>query len=154
MASLTPTCPKCGSLDVEVETSSILLTTEDEHNKAKCPNCGWEGTARETVAAFFSDQTMVWDINRLGSVLLGVLTQYAAGPMVQVFEFAGLVEPDDFDTKGRIISASVAAAIEAGFAEASAAHLDRLKARLDSGDVSEEEKALALAALERDNALE
>lgn len=146
MAALVPTCPECGSIDMVVESTNILTQGE---NKAQCPNCGWEGPTRETVAAFFKDKDVVWSIERIGAVLLGVVTEYAAGPMVQVFEFAGMVEPDDMEGKGKIMRACVEAVTAAGFIQAHEVHVENLKKRVEAGEVSEDEMKLVSKALEQ-----
>lgn len=144
MAALVPTCPECASIDMVIERLNILTPGQ---NKAKCPNCGWEGETRETIAAFFKDKDVVWSIDRIGAVLLGVVTEYAAGPMVQVFEFAGMVEPDDMEGKGEIMKVCVEAVTTAGFIQAHEIHIKNLKKRVAAGEVSEDEMKLVSGAL-------
>jgi ribosomal protein S27AE len=73
-------CPDCGSID--------LVHTPIAGN-VKCPNCGWGGALSQTIGAVSREQ--FWDAERLAAVLLRVVTAHAAGPMVQVLEFAGIL---------------------------------------------------------------
>jgi len=74
-------CPDCGSIDLNI---NIGIT-----KTASCPNCSWEGPLSQTVGAVTSEQ--FWDSERVGEVLLRVLATKAAGPVVQVLEFIGLL---------------------------------------------------------------
>lgn len=91
MADARHFCPDCGSIDLVIEDKLLVHVhpeSEDTH-RAKCPNCGWEGPLGKTVGAVTTDQ--FWDIERVGEVLLRVVSKHAAGPFVQVMEFVGLL---------------------------------------------------------------
>lgn len=89
-AELKCSCPECGYIDLVRKTSIV----DDACN---CPNCGWKGRVSDTVG--FATTEQIWDIERVGSVLLRVLMINAAGPLIQCLEFVGLlprIEDGDF----------------------------------------------------------
>ena len=143
MSNTTPDarhfCPECGGIDLQVQRQYILLAeAEDTGASARCPNCGWEGPLSKTVGAVSSEQ--FWDIERVGEVLLRVVSKHAAGPFIQVMEFTGLLprrrEPgDDKDEAARVahneivdemrtevVRAMLSGAITGGFEAAERAH--------------------------------
>jgi hypothetical protein len=84
MADAKRFCPECGSPD--------LVWTPLKN--ARCQLCGWEGDPKETTGVVTSD--IIWDSERVSTVLLRVMAHHAAGPVVQALEFTGLlprVEP-------------------------------------------------------------
>jgi predicted RNA-binding Zn-ribbon protein involved in translation (DUF1610 family) len=90
MADARHFCPDCGGIDIQITRQFVLLAeAEDTGATAKCPNCGWEGPLSKTVGAVTAEQ--FWDIERVGEVLLRVVSKHAAGPFVQVMEFVGLI---------------------------------------------------------------
>jgi predicted RNA-binding Zn-ribbon protein involved in translation (DUF1610 family) len=140
MAEARHFCPDCGGIDIQIQRKHILLSeAEDTGATAKCPNCGWEGPLSSTVGAVTSEQ--FWDIEKIGEVLVRVVSKHAAGPFVQVMEFVGLMQkpllelPADWTeadmrqhnelvASGReqVVKAMLAAAISAGFEEAEKVH--------------------------------
>ena len=142
MADARHFCPDCGGIDLQISRQFILLDeAEDTGATAKCPNCGWGGPLSKTVGAVTSEQ--FWDINRIGDVLLRVVSKHAAGPFIQVMEFVGLFQrpmtqdqvPADWTDadirqhnelvatgREQVVKAMLAAAISAGFEEAEKVH--------------------------------
>jgi hypothetical protein len=131
------------------QRSALYDQTTGYRGAAKCPNCKWEGQTKATIAAFFKDKDVIWSIERIGAVLLGVVTEYAAAPMVQVFEFAGMVEADDMEGKGEIMKACVEAVTTAGFMKAHELHVAKLKERLENDDIDPDEMKLIKKVVER-----
>lgn len=82
-------CPDCGSIDLQIENKDLKDREGKSLATASCPNCAWAGPLRDTLGFVTTEQ--VWDIERVGEVLLRVLSRHAVGPMVQVFEFVGLI---------------------------------------------------------------
>jgi hypothetical protein len=137
-------CPDCGSIDLEITEKSVIISPDAKEGRAKCPNCGWEGTLKDTIGALTTEQ--FWDYKRVGDILMRVIAKHAAGPFVQVMEFVGLlprkhpsppVNPDGsvwsaadtqlhnelVDTaRERILRAMLAATITAGFEESERVH--------------------------------
>lgn len=144
MADARYFCPDCGSIDLEITEKSVIISPDAKEGHAKCPNCGWEGSLKDTVGAVTSEQ--FWDFKRVGDVLMRVIARHAAGPFVQVMEFVGLlpkkyatapVNPDGSSwsakdlqehnelvdlARERILRAMLAACITAGFEEAERVH--------------------------------
>jgi predicted RNA-binding Zn-ribbon protein involved in translation (DUF1610 family) len=90
MADARHFCPDCGSIDLQITRQFVLVSKEEDTGAtAKCPNCGWEGPLSKTIGAVTSEE--FWDIERVGDVLLRVVSRHAAGPFVQVMEFVGLL---------------------------------------------------------------
>lgn len=82
-------CPDCGSIDLVVAASAVLSVAGGSGSTAQCPNCEWSGALSETIGAVSSEQ--FWDAERVGRVLLRVVQKRAAGPLVQVLEFVGIL---------------------------------------------------------------
>jgi len=137
MAEIHPTCPDCGSIDVETTT----ITAE-----AACPNCDWRGGSAETVGVASSED--FWDIERVGHVLLRVISKWGAGPMCQVFEFIGILEKGDDEARDVIMQAASAACIQAAFEAAHAVHIRKLFMKSED-ELNDAEKALLVAAKKR-----
>lgn len=91
MADARHFCPDCGNIELVIEDKLLVHVRPESEgaHRAKCPNCGWEGPLSKTVGAVTSEQ--FWDIERVGEVLLRVVSKHAAGPFVQVMEFVGLI---------------------------------------------------------------
>ncbi len=90
MASQRHSCPRCGSIDVVLAESGSILSVNGKTDKiAVCPNCTWEGPASETVGFVTSEK--VWDIQAIAEVSLNVIARHAAGPLIQLWEFVGIV---------------------------------------------------------------
>jgi predicted RNA-binding Zn-ribbon protein involved in translation (DUF1610 family) len=134
-------CPDCGGIDISVQRKHILISeAEDTGATASCPNCGWAGPLSKTVGAATTEQ--FWDINRVGDVLLRVVSKHAAGPFIQVMEFVGLLPKRlDLDAphelsyaervkhnelvdqmRSEIVKAMLAASISSGFEVAERMH--------------------------------
>lgn len=85
MATAHHACPDCGSLEIELE-SELLVTGL---RKAKCGFCCWEGPAKDTIGLVTSET--VWDIERIAMISLRVVAKHAAGPLLQLWKFTGIV---------------------------------------------------------------
>jgi hypothetical protein len=144
MAELVRSCPDCGSIDVEVAGEVVI----DPLKGAICPNCDWKGTVNETVGVASSED--FWTIERVGSVLLRVISKWGAGPMCQVFEYVGILEKDDQAARDVIMQAASAACIQAAFEAAHSIHLEKLKNKPEE-ELNEQEKKLVKAAAKRAN---
>lgn len=83
MADARHYCPDCGSIDLDITDGIVAAKT------VKCPNCGWAGGIGQTIG--FATTEQVWDIERVGNVLLRTMAVNAAGPLVQALEFIGLL---------------------------------------------------------------
>lgn len=140
MAELRHTCPDCGSIDVVV---SKIAVAADAH----CPNCDWNGPGSETIGVASREQ--FWDIERVGAVLLRVISRWGAGPMCQVFEFVGLIEKDDQKARNRVMQEATAACIQAAFEAAHAVHLEKLMATPEE-ELGAAERKLVRAAKKRE----
>lgn len=90
MADARHFCPECGSIDLEI-ASLIEAPVEGGTRKARCVNCSWEGYLSQTIGAVTSEQ--FWDIERIGEVLIRVITTRAAGPLVSTLEYIGILPP-------------------------------------------------------------
>lgn len=88
-AEVRNTCPDCGSLDVEVKTALVVVAGDSVEDTARCANCAWEGPASQI--RVFATTQQLWDIERVGSVALRVISKHAAGPLVQLWEFVGIL---------------------------------------------------------------
>ncbi len=82
-------CPDCGSIDLSIRGEGLKAPDGGSLAKAECPNCAWAGGLSDTVG--FATTENVWTVERVGEVLLRVSAKHAAGPMVQVLEFTGLI---------------------------------------------------------------
>lgn len=137
MAEVHHSCPDCGSIDVEVSVLS---------KEARCPNCEWKGSASSTVGVATSEN--FWTIERIGEVLLRVISKHGAGPMCQVFEFVGILDKDDQPARDVIMQAASAAAITAAFEAAHSIHLEKLQKK-DPSELNDAERRLIEAAKKR-----
>jgi hypothetical protein len=115
---------------------------------ATCPNCDWTGKATDTVGVASSED--FWDIERVGEVLLRVISKHGAGPICQVFEFVGILEKGDQAARDAIMKTASAACIQAAFEAAHAIHLEKLKNKSED-DLNEAEKKLLEASKQRAN---
>lgn len=73
-------CPSCGSIDIDV---SALTSSW------KCPICDASGELRDAVG--FVTSEVVWDIEKIAEVSLRVIAKHSAGPLVQLWEFVGIL---------------------------------------------------------------
>jgi hypothetical protein len=89
MAEARHFCPDCGSIDLRVTNSGLTGPDGESLARGSCPNCSWEGPLSKTIGAVTQEQ--FWDSDRVGDVLLRVMAKNAAGPLVQVLEFIGLL---------------------------------------------------------------
>lgn len=80
MTTARYSCPSCGSIDLEVSTLSSTW---------KCPICDAGGELRDAVG--FVTTESVWDIEKVAEVSLRVLAKHSAGPLLQLWEFVGIV---------------------------------------------------------------
>jgi hypothetical protein len=144
MPEVRNTCPDCGSIDVEIARPGLHTAGEAE---AHCPNCEWSGVERNTIGVVTSEN--FWDIERVGAVLLRVISKWGVGPMCQVFEFVGLIEKDDEEARSEILREASAACIQAAFETAHTIHL-RKQRSTPKKKMSPQEKKLARAAWKRE----
>lgn len=83
-------CPDCGGIDLIIMRPAVTLAgAENSGSTATCPNCNWSGTLGQTIGA--ASREGFWDIDKVGYVLLRVVSKHAAGPFLQVMEFVGLL---------------------------------------------------------------
>jgi len=82
-------CPECGCIDLEVKGIGLVDAENMSMATASCPNCQWNGSTRDTVGMATTER--LWTIERLGETMLRVSTKHAAGPIVQLLEFSGLL---------------------------------------------------------------
>lgn len=127
-------CPDCGSIDMEISGQGILSASGDSTATATCPNCAWKGPLADTLGLATTET--LWTVERIGELMIRLMGVHAAGPMVQAYEHVGLIPrevPEDENLtdnaradhnemvqaiRNRVMTAIVAAAIEAGFTEA------------------------------------
>ncbi len=83
------TCPDCGSIDLAIRGEGIKDSEGKSLARATCPNCAWDGNLSDTIG--FATTETVWTVERIAEVLLRVSTKHAAGPIIQVLEFSGLI---------------------------------------------------------------
>ena len=91
MAETHYACPDCGSIDLEISGEGLRDVDDKSLARAECPNCAWAGALKDTVG--FATTENVFTAERLGEVMLRVSAKHAAGPLVQVLEWAGLLPP-------------------------------------------------------------
>ena len=80
MTTARYSCPSCGSIDISV--SEITSTWS-------CPICEARGELRDAVG--FVTTESVWDIEKVAEVSLRVVAKHSAGPLLQLWEFVGIV---------------------------------------------------------------
>ena len=97
MAEAHHFCPECGAIDLTVEGRGVLDGEGTSVGTATCPNCSWHGPLSATTGMVSSES--FFDINKVGDILLRVISTNAAGPLVQVLEYLGLI-PRDADFVG------------------------------------------------------
>lgn len=112
MAEARHFCPKCGSISVIIHG----LAGPDGSKQAECPDCGWTGSAADTIGAVSSEK--MHDIEDLGEELLQVAAGHAAGPLIRVLEKRGLVEEDDAQGKDYILKVVLEAVVTSVFTAA------------------------------------
>jgi hypothetical protein len=82
-------CPDCGSIDLVVTSKGLLGADGKSLSRATCPNCAWEGPLKDTIGLATTEQ--VWTTERIAEVMLRVSSKHAAGPLIQLLEYIGLV---------------------------------------------------------------
>ena len=80
MTTTRYSCPSCGSIDLQIsELASTWV----------CPICEARGELRDAVGFVTSES--VWDIEKVAEVSLRVVAKHSAGPLLQLWEFVGIV---------------------------------------------------------------
>lgn len=116
-------CPQCGCLDLE-ETRVAL---DDKGGHVSCPSCKWSGPVTEAIGQIVDSK--LWTIERWADVMLKVITTHATAPLIQLFQFQGLIprleeaktEEDKafaLEARTKIMQSVFAAAVEAAFTTA------------------------------------
>lgn len=134
-------CPDCGFNELLVRNQGLKGPDGESIATASCPNCGWDGPLRRTVGVLTTER--LWTSKAIGDLMLRIVTRHAAGPMVQAYEFIGLLPrtqeiPEDGSDeeikaardhndlaqacRNHVMRAVFASAIEAGFEAAEEAH--------------------------------
>lgn len=114
MAEAAYFCPDCGSIDLVYEGEKAL---EFRESRIRCTFCEWRGQGSEAYTAV--SKKPFWNSERLSEVLIRVIAKHGAGPMMQVFKWAGLVEEKDELGMDRIMQAAIGGCITAAFEAAS-----------------------------------
>lgn len=147
MSDPTYMCPDCGFNELTISGKGLKAADGSSLAKSSCPNCSWEGPLSATVGVLTTER--LWTSNAIGDLMLRLVTKHAAGPMVQAYEFIGLLpksrdvraeSPEGADPsaddvaeaeehnelvqacRNHVMRAIFSAAIEAGFAAAEEAH--------------------------------
>jgi predicted RNA-binding Zn-ribbon protein involved in translation (DUF1610 family) len=89
MADAKYLCPDCGSIDLTISGQGLKNADGESLAHAVCPNCGWKGALKDTIGIASTER--LWDAQRVGELLLRVVAIHAAGPLVQCFEFIGIL---------------------------------------------------------------
>lgn len=145
MASEKQFCPDCGSPEVE-HTTEVMVTSDGViTTPMTCRLCGWQGRASDTLGMLTTER--VWDTEAVANLLLRVCTKQAAGPLVQVFRFVGLIEPGDQEGQDKVMRATFEAMITAAF-QAAADHY-AAKTREDAASNGNRKTRRRIAAEDR-----
>lgn len=91
MVSAKHACPDCGCLDLEIAGKGIYDKDGGSLAKATCPICAWSGSLKDTVGIATSEA--LYDIETLAVSALRVVSKHAAGPLIQLFTWYGLIPP-------------------------------------------------------------
>lgn len=89
MAEVRYFCPECGAIDLNIHGEGLVDSEGLSTATASCPNCSWSGQLKDTVGAATTER--FFDIEKVGEILMRVLSTRAAGPLVQVLEYLGLI---------------------------------------------------------------
>lgn len=127
-ANLYHFCPECGCPDVEFN---------DIAQTAKCPACGWSGSAEDTVATFTRQR--LWTVEDLANAMLQVLGIYAVAPLLQVLTEFGIIPKETPEStevekeyaakaRDRVMKAVFEKATTAAFEEAARVRAEFLEA--------------------------
>jgi hypothetical protein len=120
-------CPKCQSLEIEETTKGIIIGSSP--NRARCLLCKWEGTTNELIGALAPTNEFFWTPEKVANALLIGASKYAAGPLVQLLEFIGLVpkieggkeeKQSARDIREAVVKAVLEAVVTASFETAAA----------------------------------
>jgi len=114
-------CPECGGMELAVTTPSTVVDKDglQASNSAVCQLCGWEGTLKDTLGAVSSEE--FYDIEKVGNILLRVVTKHASGPLCQALELVGIIRPGDEEGRAKVLRAAFEGCITGSF-EAAAGH--------------------------------
>lgn len=104
-------CAKCGCPDLEMSTSSVVVSADQK--KVRCPNCKWQGVMSETAGILTTEK--IFDTKAVLNLLLYVTTKHAAGPIAQALVFIGLIEKDDQEGLDAVMRAATEGIIEKSF---------------------------------------
>ena len=89
MAEVQHFCPDCGAIDLVTQGEGVLDKEGRSTATATCPNCSWSGPLSDSLGAATTER--FFNIDKVGEILLRVITKNAAGPLVQVLEYLGLL---------------------------------------------------------------
>ncbi len=136
-------CPDCGFNELEIKNAGLKGPDGGSLSRSRCPNCGWEGPTAQTVGVATTER--LWNSKAIGDLMIRLVSKHAAGPMVQAYEFIGLLPKKRYLEEGQeltdelkaeidahnnlaqacrnhVMKAVFAAAVEAGFTAAEEAH--------------------------------
>lgn len=88
MTTVLQACPVCGGVELEIQKSTVAVDGSGQ-SKAACPLCGWTGLEAETTA--FATTEQVWTIERVAEVTIRIVAKHATGPLMQFWEFTGIL---------------------------------------------------------------
>lgn len=119
MAEARYFCPNCGSPDVNLVGSAeaIKLRNSIRGFKANCALCAWEGMSEDLMGAVTSKE--FYTIDKIANILLAATAKHAVGPMAQVLQLVGLLQPGDEEGLNKMMRAVSEAVITAAFTTAS-----------------------------------
>lgn len=115
MANQLYICRQCGCPDLVMPKGSLILEAKD--CVVACPNCKWEGPLTEAAGIYTKEK--VFDLKSVMNLLLHVTTKHASGPLIQAFEFIGLLEKDDIEGRNKVMRAALEGLIRDSFVAAS-----------------------------------
>lgn len=140
-------CPDCGFNELKIQGEGLKGPDGESLATAECPHCAWEGPLSSTIGVLTTER--LWTSKAIGDLMIRLVSRHAAGPMVQAYEFIGLLPqkrdahaecpegatPSEEDLKAvaehndlaqacrnHVMKAVFAAAVEAGFTAAEEAN--------------------------------
>lgn len=140
-------CPDCGFNELKIQGEGLKGPDGESLARAGCPNCAWEGPLSATIGVLTTER--LWTSKAVGDLMIRLVSRHAAGPMVQAYEFIGLLPkmrdaqaecpegavPSDEDIKAvaehnelaqacrnHVMKEIFTAAVSAGFTAAEEAH--------------------------------
>ena len=118
MAEAKYFCPNCASPELRVKGTKmeIKLRNSLKGLDAHCELCGWAGKVEDLVGAVSQEE--FYDIEKVSSILIGVCSRHAAGPLCQALELIGLLEKDDQEGRNHVMRNISAAMVAAAFQSA------------------------------------